>query len=185
MSFELRITGNDAAELAQDALAFAFLVAPNLKEKLFATTSHAVAEQPAVEEQKTEQPKPTRRTKKTEPVDEKPVEQPAPEPEETIAEEVEDTVEEAEISTADDVAESEIAEETGDEPCMSVDDLRKYTIANYLNACFEDMAVRSTKFRELLAEVNLVKLADIEPGQINKFKAIVDQKIAEIGAGAK
>ncbi|MBE0561816.1 MAG: hypothetical protein IH622_13520 [Ochrobactrum anthropi] len=184
MSFELRITGNDAAELAQDALAFAFLVSPNLKEKLFAATAPS-PEQPAVDEQKAEQPKPTRRSKKAEPVDEKPVEQPAPEPEETIVEEVEDTVEEAELSAADDVAESEIEDNTDDEPCMSVDDLRKYTIANYLNACFDDMALRSTKFRELLAEVNLVKLADIEPGQINKFKAIVDQKIAEIGAGVK
>ncbi|WP_226623128.1 hypothetical protein [Brucella anthropi] len=184
MSFELRITGNDAAELAQDALAFAFLVAPNLKEKLFATTA-AAAEQQAVQEAKAEQPKPTRRTRKTDPVEEKPVEQAAPEPEETIVEEVEDAVEEAEISAADDVAESEIEEATDDEPCMSVDDLRKYTIANYLNACFEDMAVRSAKFKELLGEMKLVKLADIEPGQINAFKALVDQKIAEIGAGAK
>ncbi|MGN7964390.1 hypothetical protein, partial [Brucella sp. 22210] len=93
-------------------------------------------------------------------------------------------VEEAEISAADDVAKSEIEDATNDEPCMSVDDLRKYTIANYLNACFEDMAVRSAKFKELLGEMKLVKLADIEPGQINAFKALVDQKIAEIGAGA-
>jgi len=68
-------------------------------------------------------------------------------------------------------------EEVADEPDMTVDELRKYTLSQYLTPTFKGIEDQKTEFRALLDQFKLEKLGDLPDDQIGAFKAEVDKRI--------
>ena len=67
-----------------------------------------------------------------------------------------------------------------DEPAMSVDDLRRYTLRNYLLKYFKDLAEQKSAWESLMAEFGVKKLTELSEDKVKAFKLRVDQKIAEV-----
>lgn len=67
-----------------------------------------------------------------------------------------------------------------DEPAMSVDDLRAYTLRNYLLKYFKDLAEQKSAWESLMGEFGVKKLTELSEDKMKAFKRRVDQKIAEI-----
>lgn len=66
-----------------------------------------------------------------------------------------------------------------DEPSMSIDALRKFTINEYLNVVTDKLDERKNLYKALLDQFQVEAINALAPGQINAFKAAVEAKIAE------
>lgn len=67
---------------------------------------------------------------------------------------------------------------------LTIDEVRAYTITNYLNAVFETQPERTAAFRELMDAVGVTKFGEVPVERLGEVKAMVDAKIAA-AAGAK
>lgn len=65
------------------------------------------------------------------------------------------------------------------EPTLTIDELRLFTIGQYLNVVFDGAEARKNAFGALLAEFDVKALKDLPSAKINAFKALVDTRIAE------
>lgn len=62
---------------------------------------------------------------------------------------------------------------------LTVNDLRAWVVAEYLNACFDSQDDRRTKFKELCAEFKVDTFKELPEAALPKVKARVEQLIAE------
>lgn len=168
MGIEIRITGDDVSEVAKQLFSLGFILAGKV--------TAAKDEVSQVEE-------------KVERVDN--VAAPAESVADTVVvvEEVEEAAPqgaeaepEADGGAAEDDKVVEVDPEPieDDEPAMSVDDLRAYTLRNYLLKYFKDLAEQKSAWESLMAEFGVKKLTDLPEDKMKAFKRRVDQKIAEI-----
>lgn len=168
MGIEIRITGDDVSEVANQLFSLGFILAGK--------ATAAKDEVSRVEE-------------KVERVGD------AAAPTESVADTVEvvEAVEEADpaggeaepeadggVVEDDTVVEVDPEPIEDDEPAMSVDDLRAYTLRNYLLKYFKDLAEQKSAWESLMAEFGVKKLTELSEDKMKAFKRRVDQKIAEI-----
>lgn len=72
--------------------------------------------------------------------------------------------------------------EASAESALTIDDLRKYTLSNYLLKFHKSLDDQKNAFDALLKEFGVKKMVDLPEGKIGEFKALVDAKIAEVKA---
>lgn len=189
MSIRIEIMGENPEQIAQSVLSMAFLFAPNLRDRV-TSAQPAPAVEPVAE--------PTKRAARGKKADVT-IDHDATEVKADVqsgggadgsttaagasadasGEGAADVVAGGEGSDSGAPSDIEAAGGGSADPEMSVDELRKYVIGNYLNACYETQDERTAAFRELLDHFKLKKIADTPADKINEFKALVDAKIAE------
>ena len=62
---------------------------------------------------------------------------------------------------------------------MTIDELRKFTVDNYLLAHFKTLDDQKSAFQGLLDPYKIKNLKELPAEKIGEFKAVVDAKIAE------
>lgn len=191
MSIELKITGESAAEIAQNLITFAFMLAPQMRDK--APRQSVPDERPAVEAEPVEEPKkPRGRSRKAEVIEHDANEGAKEDVHGAEAGSDGDAAvsgggaeraqpeREAEVPAEAPVEAAPAAEEapSDETPVMSIDELRKYTLSSYLLEHFKSLDDQKAEFGKLLAEFEVTKIGDLPAEKINAFKALVDAKIA-------
>lgn len=172
MPIKIEITGNDAAEIAQQLLTMAFTIAPKLASKQPAPESQSAVEAETVEPAK-EPAKRRGRPKKQETI----------EHEEKSVDSGDDADGDGPEATAEDTVPS--ADVAGEPPAngeaadpeMTISELRAYTIA-YLREAFEGLEKQKDEFGKLLSAFGVDKIGDLPDDKIGAFKALVDEKKA-------
>lgn len=162
MTIKIEITGNDPTEIAQNLLALGGLVSGALKPR-------APQMEDAAPEQKDEAPKAeTKRTRKAKADD-----KPADEQKELAKDEADSAAETVENSEAENTTEA------AEEPAMSIDDLRKYTVTYLAERHPGKLDDQKNEFKELLDKFSVDKIGALPADKINAFKAMVDERKAE------
>lgn len=167
MGIEIRITGDDVSELAKQLFSLGFI----LTGKATAATDEVSRVEEKVE--RVSDVAPSESVADTVVVVEE-VEDAAPQGAEAEPEADGGAVEDDKVVEVD----PEPIED--DEPAMSVDDLRKYTLQNYFLKYFKDLAEQKSAWESLMAEFGVKKLTELPEDKRKAFKRRVDQKIAEI-----
>ena len=163
VGIEIRITGDDVSEVAKQLFSLGFILvgkATAAKDDVsrvevdnVAAPAESVADTVVVVEE---------------------VEEAAPQGAEAEPEAADGPVEDDKVVEVD----PEPIED--DEPAMSVDDLRAYTLRNYLLKYFKDLAEQKSAWEGLMAEFGVKKLTELSEDKMKAFKLRVDQKIAEV-----
>jgi len=168
VGIEIRITGDDVSEVAKQLFSLGFILVgkataakddvSRVEEKVervdnVAAPAESVADTVVVVEE---------------------VEEAAPQGAEAEPEAADGPVEDDKVVEVD----PEPIED--DEPAMSVDDLRRYTLRNYLLKYFKDLAEQKSAWESLMAEFGVKKLTELSEDKVKAFKLRVDQKIAEV-----
>lgn len=170
VTIRIEITGEDAAEVAQNLVTMAFMLAPNLRGGP-AKDAPAAVEAEAVEEPK----KPRGRPKKAETIEHEPVKEAK---EEITPEAVEN--EQETVAQTTELPPKEIApEKAAEAEALTIDDLRKFTVDEYLLKQFKALEDQKSAFKALLDQFGVTKIGDLPTDKIGEFKAVVDAKIAE------
>lgn len=211
MTIRIEVTGGTAADVAQELMSFALLMAPRMREHL--TTAPVVpaglgemAAAEAAADVPVEQPAEKKRGRKPKSEEQKDVpgddveragaggDEPASGRTDGAAatELVHD--EHATAAAAKDESPAEVdalpeAEpepvEQAAEPALTTDQLQKYVVQNYLMVVTTDQEVRTATYRALLDKFGIPKLKDASPEQVGEIKAYVDGEIATHKAGRK
>lgn len=183
MSIRIEITGDTPQAIAESVLSMAFMIAPRLREQ---STAPATETAEVVEPER----KPRRASRKTETVIEHDEKEVADNGGGGAASATGDASSEvasgtdaagAGGSTGED-AKGETAAEVdavADEPSMSIDELRKFTINEYLNVVTDKLDERKNLYKALLDQFQVEAINALAAGQINAFKAAVEARIAE------
>ncbi|MER9685879.1 hypothetical protein [Mesorhizobium sp. M0139] len=187
MSIRIEITGENTQEIAQSILQMAFMIAPRLAASQ-AAPAEAVAE--------TVQPvkKPARAKKADAPTiehDESEVktdvraDTASEQPGSSAAQPSGDASAEADGVSAGAAQDNEAAAEVDAvaEPALTIDQLRAFTINEYLNTVFEKQEDRKNAYGALLERFQIKAITALPVEKINEFKAAVDAKIAEALVG--
>lgn len=191
MSIRIEITGDTPQAIAESVISMAFLLAPKLREQSTAPAAEVV-----------EPERKPRRGRKAETI----IEHDEKEVAKDVHANTDGTggaVDGPRAASATDDASCEVApgtDDTGasgsagedatsetpaemdavaDEPSMSIDDLRKFTINEYLNVVTDKLDERKNLYKALLDQFQVEAINALAPGQINAFKAAVEAKIAE------
>jgi len=178
VTIELKISGDSPDQIANAIVSMAFLFAPKLRDAVppapAQPVAESVAEAPAAK-------KPRNTKKPAETIEHDPNEGKT----DAAAGAVDDGAGETPAETAQADAGGEPAKEEAPasggsaDPAMSIDELRKFVINDYLNVCFETQAERTAAFRsDILEPFGLAKIGEAPADKINEIKAHVDVLIA-------
>lgn len=205
MTIRIEVTGGTAADVAQELMSFALLMAPRLREHM--TTAPVAPEglgelaaAEAAADVPVEQPAEKKRGRKPKNEEKQDVrrddaptadngaagsssgEEPAvPVGAELAGDGDQQEAEDGAPAEVDVVAEAEPVEE----PALTVDQLQNYVVKEYLMLVTKDQEVRTATYRALLDKFGIGKLREAAPEQIGPIKAYVDGEIARHNAGRK
>ena len=160
MTIKIEITGDDVQTIATQILVLGSLI----NQKVGARTEEVKAE-PEILEPKKAPPKKAA-VKKAETIEHESTDDEPEQPEQD-----EPTVEEL-------AAANEEVEDVEAEKPMTIDELRAYTISNYLAEVFPKREDQKDAFKALLDKFEIEKLGDLPEDQATAFKAEVDARIA-------
>jgi len=190
VTINFTITADDTAELAKQIVSLAFMLAPNLRNHA-APVPPAAAIEPEIVEPVKRAPRNTKKAGVT--IDHEPAKE-----SESVVEPVEPATDgvpgaggdtasgiTSETGAGDEAADEPKAEVDAvagtaepEEPCMTIDALRAFTVNDYLNSVFEKQEDRKAAFGDMLKEFGVTKIGDLPADKINAWKAAVDQRIA-------
>lgn len=189
MTIRIEITGEDPAQIAQNIVSMAFLFAPNLR----GVAQPAMAPVVEAETVETAQPKPRGRAKKTDVVIDHSAEEVKQDAQQSgVAAKLAGEADGPDAGGSSDSTQADAAGEpsgpaadeapaevdaVAEKPCMTIDELRAFTVNEYLNTCFETLPERKTAFQELLKPHGVIAIGELPADKINAFKAVVDAKI--------
>lgn len=169
MSIRIEITGENTQEIAQSILQMAFMIAPRL-----AGAPQAAAVEPVVADTVQPARKPARAKK---------ADAPTIEHDESEVKTEQTHEQEAEKKVAEDKAAEVVAAVESGEASMTINQLRAFTINEYLNTVFEKQEDRKNAYGALLERFQIKAITALPVEKINEFKAAVDAKIAEALVG--
>lgn len=203
MTIRIEVTGGTAADVAQELMSFALLMAPRLREHMTAApvATEGLGEMAAAEaaaDVPVDQPVEKKRGRKTKSEEQKDVRRddaPAADsvavgsasgaepavPGGAVRTGDQQKAEDDKPAEVDAVAEVEPVEE----PALTVDQLQNYVVKEYLMLVTKDQEVRTATYRALLDKFGIGKLREAAPDQIGPIKAYVDGEIARHNAGRK
>lgn len=183
MTIEIKFTGNDPQAIAREILTIGFLFSQKAN-----APAEPVADTAAVEAEPVDEPKkPRGRPRKVEPQTiegEKADAEPAGDADGAVAETGDGPgnagADGSGAEAHDDKAEVDAVADKPAEPEaeMTVDDLRKYTLDEYLLKHFDGLDAQKGEFQALLKKFGVAKIGDLAKDKIGAFKAEVDKRIA-------
>lgn len=197
MTIRIEITGEDPAQIAQNIVSMAFLFAPHLRA-VNAPAQTPVVEVETVADNAGEARKPRGRAKKTDVV----IDHQAEEVKQDVhgdtgsggavagageggeaagGSTAGDAPADAAVGEADqpsDDSPAEVDAVADDKPGMSIDELRKFTVEQYLVPGFATQPERKDAFGKLLGLFGVTAIGELPAEKINAWKATVDKLIA-------